>query len=73
MLGKVLIDKGVVSQNDLSRALAAQIEVSFIKIITEQMADIDLLKKVPLKFLKYHTVIPIVFEDQRTIITSNPY
>jgi general secretion pathway protein E len=72
MLGKVLVEKGFVSTQDLSQALASQIEVPFIKIINEQMADLDLLKKVPLKFLKYHNVIPVIFENQRTIVTSNP-
>jgi len=36
------------------------------------MADQKILGKVPLKFLRQHTVIPIMFEGQRTIVTSNP-
>ena len=54
ILGKLLIEKGFVSVDNLSQAIAIQIEVPYIKTITEQMANIDLLKKVPLKFLKHH-------------------
>lgn len=72
LLGQVLLDQGIVSKIDLARALAAQVEVPFIEVITEQMADVNLLKKAPLKFLRQHSVIPIMFEGQKTIVTANP-
>ena len=36
------------------------------------MADATLLGKVPLKFLRQHSVIPIMFEGRKTIVTANP-
>jgi len=72
LFGQILLEKGFVSNNDLARALAKQVEVPFIESITEQMADIELLRKVPLKFLKQHSVIPIMFEGKKTIVTANP-
>lgn len=72
LLGQVLLDQGAVSKGDLARALAVQMQVPFIETITEQMADIELLSKVPLQFLKKHNVAPIMFEGQRTIVTSSP-
>ncbi len=72
LLGQVLLEKGYVSSSDLARALARQIEIPFIDAITEQMADLSLLRKVPLKFLRQHAVIPIMFEGQKTIVTANP-
>lgn len=71
LLEQILLEMGNVSKNDLARALAMQMQVPFIEAITEQMADLELLKKVPLKFLKQHNVIPIMFEGRHTIVTSN--
>ncbi|MFH0898364.1 MAG: type II secretion system ATPase GspE [bacterium] len=72
LIGKILIEKGVLSAKDLARALAKQVEVPYIETITEQMADPNLLRKVPLKFLRDHGVIPIMFEGVKAIVTANP-
>ncbi len=72
LLGQLLLEQGLVSKIDLARALAAQVEVPFIEMVTEQMADVSLLKKTPLKFLRQNCVIPIMFEGQKTIVTANP-
>ncbi|KKQ48782.1 MAG: General secretion pathway protein F [candidate division TM6 bacterium GW2011_GWF2_38_10] len=72
VLGQVLLDRKLVTKADLSQALAIQLGIPFIERITEQMADLQLLGKVPLKFLRQHNVIPIMFEAQKTIVTANP-
>lgn len=72
LLGQLLLDRKLVSKSDLSRALSVQLGIPFIEKITEQMADLQMLSKVPLKFLRQHCVIPIMFEGQRTIATANP-
>lgn len=71
-LSQILLEKKLVSKTDLARALAQEVSVQFIEKITEQMADPQLLGKVPLKFLRQHIVVPIMFEGQKTIVTSNP-
>jgi len=71
-LGQILLDRNLVTKNELSRALSDQVSLPFVDKITEQMADTQLLGKVPLKFLRQHIVIPIMFEGQRTIVTANP-
>jgi len=71
-LGQILLDRNLVTKNDLSRALSDQVSLPFIDRITEQMADTQMLGKVPLKFLRQHVVIPIMYEGQRTIVTANP-
>lgn len=72
LIGQVLLEKGFISKNDIARALAKQVEVPYIDSINEQMANVDLLRKVPLKFLRQHVVIPIMFEGRKTLVTSNP-
>jgi len=71
-LGQILLERRFVTKGDLSRALSDQVSLPFIDKITEQMADTQMLGKVPLKFLRQHIVIPIMFEGQRTIVTANP-
>lgn len=70
--GQILLEKNMVTKVDLAKGLAAQVGLRFINIITEQMADPDLLGKVPLKFLRQHIIIPIMHEGQKTIVTGNP-
>lgn len=72
MLGEILLEKKIISKKDISKALAKQVGVPFVEKITEQMVDIKLLGKVPLKFLRKHVVIPVIFEGQKTIVTANP-
>ena len=71
-LSQILLERKFVSKIDLARALAKEVSVPFIERITEQMADAALLGKVPLKFLRQHSVIPIMFEGRKTIVTANP-
>ncbi len=69
---QIYLEKKFISKVNIARGLAQQINVQFIEKITEQMADPQLLGKVPLKFLRQHAVIPIMFEGRKTIVTANP-
>ncbi|MCK4650727.1 type II secretion system ATPase GspE [Candidatus Babeliales bacterium] len=71
-LGEILIEKGFATQKDVLRAVSKQLSIPFLEKITEQMIDPSLLNNVPLKFLRKHIVIPVIFEGQKTIITTNP-
>ncbi len=72
-LEKLLLNKGLVSKNQIAHTLAAQVGIPFIEKITEQMVDPQILGKIPLKFLRQHVVIPIMFEGEKTILTANPH
>lgn len=72
LLGEILLKKGILSKNQLSKALSTQLGIPFVKKITEQMIDPQILGKIPLKFLRQHIVIPIMFEGEKTILTANP-
>jgi general secretion pathway protein E len=71
-LSIILLERGLISRADLVRALAAQAELPFVEQITEQMADIELMRKIPLKFLRQNLVIPVIIQEQKTIVTANP-
>lgn len=62
----------LIKEEDLARAYADLFGLPFIEIITEKMADPELLARIPLKFLREHMVIPVWYQDHATIVTSNP-
>jgi general secretion pathway protein E len=68
-----LLAENIVSSEDIARAYAQLISLSFIGKITEKMADPAVLAKIPLRFLRQHTVIPILFNERITIVTTNPH
>ncbi len=71
-VGDILLSRKQLDSRVLSKALAMQRNLPFLDAITEQMADTTLLSKVPLKFLRKHKVIPLVYEGERCIATYDP-
>jgi general secretion pathway protein E len=69
---RYLQDKSLVTEEQLAQAYAVQNDLEFIKVITEEMADPLLLAKVPLKFLKQQTVMPIRYKSGTVLVTANP-
>ncbi|PJF38487.1 MAG: type II secretion system protein GspE, partial [Phototrophicales bacterium] len=56
----------------MAKAYATYASLPFVSVITDKMADIALLAKVPLKFLRDNEVMPIMLDGQMTILTANP-
>lgn len=71
-LEQILLGRKLITKEDLARVLAEHVSLPYIQSITEPMADINLLRKIPLKFLRQHMIIPIMFEGRKTIVTANP-
>lgn len=69
---RCLMDKQFILPENLAKAFSEYAELPLITGISEQEADLTLLGKVPLNFLRDNTVMPIMFEDQVTIVTANP-
>lgn len=63
----------LVSDTDLAKAYAKKFELSFIKKISDKMADPELLSKVSLQFLRMNGIIPIILEGDTIFLTSNPF
>jgi general secretion pathway protein E len=67
-----LIEKQFITPDTLAKALAQYLNIINITGISEREADLSLLAKVPLKFLRDNMVLPILYHDQITIVTTNP-
>ncbi len=66
-------ENSLVTERDLARAYAVKFEAPFIETITEKMAEPELISKVPLKFLRENTIIPVLIDNQTVLITANPF
>ncbi len=71
-ISEFLVEQKKITRAQLSQALAKQLNLTFIDDITEQMADTTLLSKVPLKFLRKHNIVPLLFEGSKYIVTADP-
>lgn len=63
----------LVSEKDMSAALAQKFGLPFYEKVTEKMAEAEILAKVSLTFLRRHAVMPVVIDGKTVILTSNPY
>lgn len=72
LLDQILLEKKFATKKDIAKALSEQVSIDFVEKITEQMIDPKILSKIPLKFLRKHLVIPIIFEGRKTIVTADP-
>ncbi len=71
-LEQCLLEGNIVTPIDLAKAFASYASADFIEKITDAMADIELLAKVPLKFLRDNAVMPVRIEESVVILTANP-
>ncbi len=71
-LDRCLIEKKFATAEQLAKAYAEYASYEYIDSITEKMADLELLGKIPLQFLRDNVVIPIKKDGAVTIVTSNP-
>ncbi len=68
-----LLDKNFITPEQLAQAYATYSSVPYVEKINDQMADLTLLAKIPLKFLRENVVMPIMLDNQITILTSDPF
>jgi general secretory pathway protein E len=67
-----LIEKQFITPDTLAKALAQYLNITNITSISEREADLSLLAKVPLNFLRDNMVLPIMYREQITLVTANP-
>lgn len=64
--------KKLVDAEQIAKAYSEILNAPLIEKITEDITSSELLSQVPFKFLRENVLIPINYEDQITIVTSNP-
>lgn len=67
------IDKKFTTDQDIAKKYAQHASLEYVDTITDKMADLDLLAKVPLKFLRDNEIMPVMVGTQIVILTANPF
>jgi len=68
-----LVEKKFTTQEDIAKAYAKYSGLPFVDTVTDKTADLDLLAKVPLKFLRDNEVMPTMVDGSIVILTANPF
>lgn len=69
----VVLEKKYTTEEKIAQAYAHASSFLYVDTITDKMADLDLLARVPLKFLRDNEVIPVMIEGDIVIVTANPF
>lgn len=72
-IGKILLRKGYIREEDLSRALAEQFSLPFIRF-GKFLISKDVVEKVPAKLAMHYKMMPVRVTDQvLTVAISDPH
>jgi general secretion pathway protein E len=66
-------EKKYTTQEDIAKAYATKAGLNFIDTVTDKTADLDLLAKVPLKFLRDNEIMPIKSDGNIILLTADPF
>ncbi len=70
---KYLVEKKIITAEQLAKAYAEITSFVYIEAITEQMADLALLAKAPLSFLRDNQVMPVLYHGSPIIVAADPF
>jgi len=68
-----VIEKKYATEESIGQAYAKYAALPFVDTVTDKTADLDLLARVPLKFLRDNEVIPTMVDGTIIILTANPF
>lgn len=67
-----LLEKNYITPEQLAHAQASRVNWPYVEKVTDAMADLSVMAKIPLKFLRDNSVVPVMVDNQLTILTANP-
>ncbi len=67
-IGELLVLRHVVSDEDVARALAAQLDVPFAARIGSEQVDVELARAVPINFAKQSRLLPLRREEGGVVV-----
>src|SRR5439155_3790722 len=63
-LGEILVGLKAVSEEQVAKALAAQLDLAYLARIFPEEIDAELIKKVPINFAKQARILPLFVENE---------
>jgi type II secretory ATPase GspE/PulE/Tfp pilus assembly ATPase PilB-like protein len=70
LLGKILVRKGFLKEEDLIKALSEQLNIPYVELKNISI-DLSAVKKVPAKFALHYNIMPIKFENNKLVVASS--
>jgi hypothetical protein len=67
-----ILQKKQVDEEKLATAISKDMSIPFINDIDESNIDVNLLAKIPIKFLRQNLIFPYLPDDKPAILTANP-
>src|SRR5262249_55141838 len=67
-IGEILAGMKVVSEEDVAKALAAQLDIPYLARIQTDAVDPELLKKVPINFAKQARILPLSLDGDAVLL-----
>jgi general secretion pathway protein E len=67
-IGEILVAQKVVTEDDVARALGAQLDLPYLARIFPDEVDAELVKQVPINFAKQSRILPLGREDGTIIL-----
>jgi general secretion pathway protein E len=67
-IGELLVQRKVISEEDVARALAAQLDLPFASRISVEHVDVDLARAVPINFAKQSRLLPLRREEGSVVL-----
>ncbi len=69
----LVVENKSITPEALAQFYAKQTGYQYVDKITDVMADPALLARVPLKFLRDNTLVPVKMDDKIMVLTANPF
>lgn len=67
-----LLEKNYITPEQLAQTYSTRTGWPHVEKVTDAMADLSVMAKIPLKFLRDNSVVPVMVDNQLTILTANP-
>jgi general secretion pathway protein E len=67
-----LIENKIITELQSAQAYAKQLDLPLVEKISEVMADSNLIGKIPFKFLRENSVLPLKINGETVVVTANP-
>jgi len=67
-----LLDNKIITDLQLAKCYATQLNLPLIEKIKDDTVNSDLIGQIPFKFLRENIIIPLKIENEVTLVTANP-
>lgn len=68
-----LLDRKIITDQDLAKAYSVDLGILYVEQITETMTDAAMLSRIQFHFLRQNNVMPVIINEKIYIVAADPY